>query len=125
MTGHADALSTAYVVQNIGKVAANMGDRQRQALHAANFSKNNARPAGGKLRLRNPALAAKDVVVSLGFRGTRETRKNAHEQERLDWFGEVLLEPGVERALRVFRAGVGGERHCGRAGAVGAQRSDE
>ena len=43
MTGHADALSAARVVQNVGKVAANMGDRQRQALHAVELSKKNAR----------------------------------------------------------------------------------
>jgi hypothetical protein len=46
MTSHAHALSTAYVVQNIGEVAANVGDRQRQTLHAANFSKKNACPTG-------------------------------------------------------------------------------
>jgi hypothetical protein len=46
MTGHADALPTAYVVQNIGKVAANVGDRQRQTLHTANFSKKNAYSTG-------------------------------------------------------------------------------
>jgi hypothetical protein len=42
MTGHADAFSAACVVQNVGKVAANMGDRQRQALHAPKLSKKNA-----------------------------------------------------------------------------------
>jgi hypothetical protein len=50
VTGHADALSAPYVVQNIGKVAANMGDRQRQTFHAVNFSKKNAHPTS-KARL--------------------------------------------------------------------------
>jgi hypothetical protein len=42
MASHADSLSAACVVQNIGKVAANMGDRQRQTLHATHSSKKNA-----------------------------------------------------------------------------------
>jgi hypothetical protein len=42
MARHADPFSAACVVQNVGEVVANMGDRQRQALHAPNFSKKNA-----------------------------------------------------------------------------------
>jgi hypothetical protein len=69
-----------------------------------------------------PSLTANCQLLTLSL---RETRKDAHEQVRLDRLGDVLLEAGVERALRVFETGVGSERHRGRARAVGAQLSDE
>jgi hypothetical protein len=72
MAGHADAFSAACVVENVGKVAANMGDGQRQALHAPTSAK------------RMPVLRAAFGWYELEWRLQRvgQTLPSLHDRRR-------------------------------------------